>query len=240
MSMLQQFFKEGVSLIPKGIITHYKELDLSPQAFILLLYLIDHQVELQSEAYLQRVSVNLGLSENESYEFLSELLTKEYIQFEMIKDHHGKQMDIISLEPLYLFLESFYKKDEPESQDGLNESEQKSLIQLFEGEFGRSLTQLELMQIADWKQMDQFNDEVIILALQQAVLNQAISLKYIDRILLDWKKKNVRTVQEAKREIESFNQAKTERSRQANLGNQVPEFEPFKVPEFDWNRFKPE
>lgn len=238
--MLQQFFKEGVSIIPKGIITHYKELDLSPQAFILLLYLIDHQVELQSEAYLQRVSTNLGWSENESYEFLSELLTKEYIQFEMVKDHQGKQMDIISLEPLYVFLESFYQKEEPELKENFSEIEEKTLIQLFEGEFGRSLTQMELMQIADWKQMDQFNDDVITLALQQAVLNQAISLKYIDRILLDWKKKNVRTAQEAKREIEAFNQAKTERSRQTQVGNQVPEFEPFKVPEFDWNRFKSE
>lgn len=229
--MLYQFFKDGVSIIPKGVITHYKELNLTPQAFILLIYLIDHQVELRNEAYLQRVSIQLGWTENESYECLSELLSKEYIRFEMVKDNHGKQMDIISLEPLYLFLESFYEQPKVISEETQRE---KNLIQLFEGEFGRSLTQMELMQISDWKQKDDFSDELIVIALQQAVLNQAVSLKYIDRILFDWKKKNIRSVLEAKREIETFNQSKTEKLKN-NSVNTSGNFEFFTLPDIDWD-----
>ena len=35
--------------------------------------------------------------------------------------------------------------------------------------------------------------ELIRLALREAVLNQAYSLKYIDRILLAWERKNITT-----------------------------------------------
>ncbi len=47
--------------------------------------------------------------------------------------------------------------------------------------------------IGQWLETDHYQPELIRLALREAVLNQAYSLKYIDRILLAWERKNITT-----------------------------------------------
>ena len=69
----------------------------------------------------------------------------------------------------------------------------RQLFQTFEQEFGRALSSFELEMINDWLQTDHYQIEVILLALKEAVLNQAFSFKYIDKILLSWEKKNIKT-----------------------------------------------
>ena len=43
--------------------------------------------------------------------------------------------------------------------------------------------------IKQWQTEDGYPDDLIQLALKEAVLNQAFSLKYMDRILLSWERK---------------------------------------------------
>ena len=69
----------------------------------------------------------------------------------------------------------------------------KQLYQGFEKEFGRPLSPIELEMIGQWLNTDHYSPELIRLALREAVLNQAYSLKYIDRILLAWERKNITT-----------------------------------------------
>ena len=62
--------------------------------------------------------------------------------------------------------------------------------------------------------------EFIELALKEAVLNKALSLKYIDKILQNWKKNNLKSVVDVQSYIEKFkNQKETveERSYYKNL-----------------------
>ncbi|MBR7927999.1 DnaD domain protein [Aerococcaceae bacterium zg-ZUI334] len=238
MSLMYQIFSEGVTVLPRKMIHAYKDLNISPNAFILLIYLIDHQRELQHEAPLKKVAVQLGWQEKEVYEHFSELLMAEYIRFDMETDAQGKKYDVLSLEPFYEWLEQAMQPKMNEPTAPTVSLEQKlELVPTFEGEFGRPLTQIELMQIADWKTGDAFEDDLIILALKQAVLNQAISLKYIDRILLGWKKKNIRTVEEAKRDIEQYNQAKVNRQQQSSPQSNET-IESFQIPDFNWDELK--
>lgn len=74
-----------------------------------------------------------------------------------------------------------------------HEDEIKQLYQGFEKEFGRPLSPIELEMIGQWLNTDHYSPELIRLALREAVLNQAYSLKYIDRILLAWERKNITT-----------------------------------------------
>ena len=67
------------------------------------------------------------------------------------------------------------------------------LYQNFEAEFGRPLSPMEYQRIGQWLEEDHYQVELIQLALREAVLNQAYSLNYIDRILLSWERKNIRT-----------------------------------------------
>lgn len=98
-----------------------------------------------------------------------------------------------------------------------NEDEQKAkeLYQLFEKEFGRPLSPIENETIGAWIAEDEYELDIIQLALREAVLNQAYSLKYIDRILLSWERKGLKSKQQAEKAITS--------RRNARITEQQPE-----------------
>lgn len=61
-------------------------------------------------------------------------------------------------------------------------------------EFGRNLSPIENADNRKLDRHDHYPLELIESALKEAVLNRVYSLKYIDRILLAWEKKNIRSV----------------------------------------------
>ena len=68
------------------------------------------------------------------------------------------------------------------------------IFKLFEQEFGRFLSPMECESISMWLDDDGHSVEIIRAALKEAVLAEKMSLRYIDRILFEWKKKNVKTL----------------------------------------------
>lgn len=88
------------------------------------------------------------------------------------------------------------------------EQKAKELYQLFEKEFSRPLSPIENETISMWITDDNYDLDIIQLALREAVLNQAYSLKYIDRILLSWERKGIKSKQQAENEIVSRRNAK--------------------------------
>lgn len=84
-----------------------------------------------------------------------------------------------------------------------------TLYTLFEQEFGRSLSPIELDTLNMWLDDHDYAPELIQMALKEAVLNQVYSLKYIDRILLSWEKKNITTKAQVLEESKKFRQTKS-------------------------------
>jgi predicted phage replisome organizer len=77
-----------------------------------------------------------------------------------------------------------------------------NLFDSFENEFGRPLTQIEIQEIAEFK--EELPEEVVHEALKEAVLNQKMSFSYIRAILTSWKKKGIDTAEKAKKQVRSF------------------------------------
>jgi DNA replication protein len=78
------------------------------------------------------------------------------------------------------------------------------LLQTFEQEFGRALSQMECAKILSWCKDKGYSESVIVEALKRAVLRGVLNLTYIDRILAQWSKMNLRTDQEVKKYEEHF------------------------------------
>lgn len=78
------------------------------------------------------------------------------------------------------------------------------IFEVIEKEFGRTLSPLEIEMIRSWD----YPFEILKLAVAEASTNGQFVIKYIDRILFNWKKANVRTVDDAKKYIENFNNRK--------------------------------
>ena len=80
-----------------------------------------------------------------------------------------------------------------------------NLFDCFEKEFARTLSPVEYELINGWKEMG-YSEEMIILALKEAVFNGVSNLRYIDKILYDWNKKGLTTkdaIEKNKREFKS-------------------------------------
>ena len=92
--------------------------------------------------------------------------------------------------------------------DNLKENKTStSLFEMFEQEFGRTLSPMEYEIINGWIN-DNFSEELIIEALKEATFNGVSSLRYIDRILLEWKKKNIKTKQDVQKTQKKQSQPK--------------------------------
>lgn len=76
-------------------------------------------------------------------------------------------------------------KSAPVVSDSLENNPLNKLSRQFEIEFGRYLSPIEREEIASWLNLDHYMPEIIEMALREAVLSQAYSLKYVDRILLN-------------------------------------------------------
>jgi DNA replication protein len=71
------------------------------------------------------------------------------------------------------------------------------VFRTFEEEFGRPLSPMETDKIIEWLDKLQYGSDVVLESLKRAVLRGVYNFNYIDKILLDWHKSNVRTVDEA-------------------------------------------
>jgi DNA replication protein len=78
------------------------------------------------------------------------------------------------------------------------------LFSVFEQEFGRLLSPIECETISGWLDHDHYTDEIIRFALKEAVFAGKLSLKYIDRILIEWSRNRVTNADEARAHSQKF------------------------------------
>lgn len=78
------------------------------------------------------------------------------------------------------------------------------LFTVFEKEFGRPLSPMECETIVQWLEEDRYPEPLIRAALKEAVFAGKVYFKYIDRILLEWARNRVQTVEQAKEYARRF------------------------------------
>jgi len=86
------------------------------------------------------------------------------------------------------------KKESNQFKD--TSSKLKKIYTTFEKEFGRLLSPIESAKIVHWCDNDGFSSELIVEALERAVLQGALSFKYIDSILNTWARNNIKSVED--------------------------------------------
>ena len=100
----------------------------------------------------------------------------------------GKEKLKISIEPLKKkLIDIFYEELKNQTTTSTNK-EQEDIFVLFETEFGRALSQFEVNTIKDW--FEQGNSAATIKeAINVATLAKVKTIRYIDKVLLEWKRR---------------------------------------------------
>lgn len=176
MNDIKDKFKINSYLINPYVLKNIKNIDITFDEFLLLIYFMNENKVLN----LEDIKNKLSLSDEEILNSYSSLLNKSLIEIKMEKEN-GKISERIDIE-------NFYNKII------LSNSESKSvnndIFSKFEKEFARGLTPIEYETINKWLS-NNVSPETIESALKEAVLNGVTSLRYIDRIIYEWTKKGI-------------------------------------------------
>lgn len=228
---LEKYLAAGTTTVSNLLLNHYYKIGMSHLEFVLYLQLVQHHEKGNDFPDLIVIGQQLGLSNDEVYRLIQSLMEKKIIKLVTTKTAEGKTADAYDLSPVYTVLASYLTSQKQQTVVAQKEEEISALFQLFEQEFGRPLSPIELETIGHWLDDDQYEVEIIRLGLKEAVLNQAYSLKYIDRILLSWERKNMTSKEQILTEQNRRKKSLSEKDK--HQGNNQEEDLPT-VPLYNW------
>ncbi|MGE8077857.1 DnaD domain-containing protein [Peribacillus loiseleuriae] len=210
---LYAWFKEGSMTIPSFLFTHYKKMGLNEQEVMLLLQL-QHFIETGNDFPApSQLAERMTLQETECLFLIQRLIQRGYIKLEEDK---GQAIgdERYSLDPLYeRLIDCFLQSQKQEkAEQALNEGE--SLYTVFEQEFGRPLSPYECETLALWMD-DDHSPSIIKTALREAVISGKLNFRYVDRILFEWKKNGIKTIDQAKNRGQQFRMHQKQEKKQA-------------------------
>ncbi len=163
--------------------------NLSLSEFLVLLY-FDNSFD--SIFDVANVSKTLMMSEEEVLNAFSSLLEKNLIKVDATPNQFGKVIEKINLDNYYYGINSSDLK-----KDSKKTSSKEDIFSTFESKLGRTLSQMDYEIIKAWLENGS-SEELVLEALDEALNNGVASLRYIDKIVYEWKKKGYKTVDDVK------------------------------------------
>ncbi len=142
---------------------------------------------------LEDIEKSLGFTKEEALAIFSSLNSKNLIKIVNEKDENNKIKEYISLDRI----ESLIMEAIGEAEEKTNN---KTIFETFEKEFGRTLSPMEYEIINAWLDK-KISEELIIGALKEATYNNVRSLRYIDKIIYEWGKKGFKTMEDVKNHL---------------------------------------
>lgn len=188
------------------LIKNYKVWNLDVDEFIILIYLMNSS-NLVCDYKL--ISSELGMDLEVVMNKINELSIKKLLEIKVLKNSSNKLEEQISLDLLYnkVFIQIIDVKEEEDNSN---------IYSVFEKELGRTLSPIEYELINGWLECN-YKEEIILAALKEAVFNGVNNFRYIDRILFEWNKKGIDTV-------DKISKYKKEFRKDTNV----------EVPDYDW------
>ncbi len=197
---LKQIIKNKDMIVPRLLFFNYKKIGITEKELILIIYIINTTNIFNPK----QISNDLKISLNEVMETISNMKTKGLLNIEL-KKVGTKRVEYIELDNLYEKLTFNILNEEPEE-------DKTSIYDIFEKEFGRTISPMEYEIIGAWIE-NGTNEETIILALKEATYNGVSNLRYIDKIISEWAKKGIKTQEDVEKSRINFKQKKEQKTK---------------------------
>jgi DNA replication protein len=202
--LMVSWVEEGTVSIPQLLLSNYNKLGLSESEFVLLLQVYSFIEKGNDFPTPEELSAKMSFSSEECSSILRRLVQNQYMSIEEGNSSSGILYEKYSLKPLWNKLAEFILSDSKAENMEKNLLEETDLYTVFEQEFSRPLSPLECETLAMWIDQDEHNVNIIKAALREAVISGKLNFRYIDRILFEWKKNGVKTIEQAKKHGERF------------------------------------
>jgi len=201
---MYELWKQGLLNFSEILALVYKKLGLDEKAYAFLVIFARVVKEKPTGWTLTEVQELMTLEVAECSQIFYQLITDGFLLVESEIDATGRRNERYSLAPLFLKMESQLKKE----HQAKTAADVEVLFNKMEHVFG-VLSPRDIERVRMWLDEDRFDVVLIELALSEMQRHDVRSIKYIDAILLDWKRKNIYTVDEAKRSLIDFRNRKT-------------------------------
>ncbi len=185
--------------IPINLLKNYKEIGLNEEELAVILQVYRYLSEGNSFPTPNEIAESLTFNVEKCIEILKNLMQKNFLTIEESNKDYNKLSESYSLNPLWekLYME-IKKADKEEVEDD------SSIFILFEQEFGRPLSPFEIETITVWLDEDVIKPSLIKAGLRESVLMGKLNFRYIDRILREWQRKGIKSVEEAREASKPF------------------------------------
>lgn len=184
----------GTVCIPRLLLLNYRSMKISSDELVIIIYLLNENDIFNPK----KISEDMNLKLSEVLEIISGLEEKGFLTISVRKNNNIRE-EYIDFKNLYCKLAFLIINENIVKEEEITEN----LFDCFEREFARTLSPVEYELINGWKEIG-YSEEIIILALKEAVFNGVTNLRYIDKILYDWKKKGINTKEDVKKNKVDF------------------------------------
>ncbi|MCQ9209891.1 DnaD domain-containing protein [Granulicatella seriolae] len=187
-----KWLSEGQVSIPRHLMRHYRTIGLNADEVLFIAQLLSIGPIDQLLIDAEQLSLNLNVTIDTIFMWIDTLVRKKCLSINQVTNQQGKKEDRYSLLPMFQELELIFQREEAKEE----RAENQNILAIIEQEFGRSLSAYELQTVASWLDQDKYSFELIQAALKEAVLSQVFNLNYMDKILLTWQRKEIKTLQQ--------------------------------------------
>ena len=188
---LVNLLMDGNIVIPLEFYRRYKKLNITLEEFVFLMYLRSKGNLIMFDPV--KIADELVYTSVEVLELISLLSDKKLLVIDTVKNDKGIVEEKLDLNLFYEKMVSLMLDDKELNEDKKLDS---NIFSNIEREFGRTLNPSEIEFIKAWS--SNFSSELIIEAVKEAVLNGVSSIRYIDKILYEWDKKGLKTIDDVK------------------------------------------
>ncbi|MDO4903688.1 MAG: DnaD domain protein [Limosilactobacillus sp.] len=227
-NVLQRYLAAGQTVIDNNLLYHYKDLGMTTSQFVMYLQFKSYQDRGNASPDIRQIAKNLETSEVHVFEQLHHMITAGLVVQQMTK-LNGKEEAVYDFTPLLNRLLLLLDQEEAGVEESTEANDRMKTFNNLEAEFGRPLSSMEMQIVNDWLDKDNYTPVMIKLALREAVLNSAINLNYMERILQSWDRQGLRTQRDIEERERQFEQRKSgdqrrisNNSKKKTNGPQIP------------------
>ena len=170
---------------------------------------------------IKQIAGYLGTEIDQVYEFIHELVSHQFLRQTLEKNESGQEAEVYDFSPLENKIATFLMKVQA-PQITQQKVTKEELFKKLESGFGRLLSPMEIGLVNNWLDDDHYDPAIIELALRETVLNGKYNFRYMDRILLNWRRRKLTTVQAVETDLKSYAEQRAGSAINSNSTNQMP------------------
>lgn len=189
--------KQKPITVPQVLFQNYKKLNITEKELILLICILNKGDKI---IYNPSIFVDeIDLDKYEAMQLLNDLAEKGILEVKVENNKSGKKEEYIYLDLLYTKLFNLLI----DLQLGSNKVINSDIFTVFETELARTISPMEVQIIREWLE-NGYKEELIKEALKEAIINNVRNLKYVDRILHNWRSKGLKTKEDIIKDKNSY------------------------------------